>query len=271
MENKRSQFEEKKELLTRIIAQNIEQGAVIAFSGGADSSLLLKLACKESKKKNIYGVTFHTTMHPGGELEVARSVAAEAGAIHEILSVDELAEAGIVNNPKERCYFCKKYLFSRLMDFAADKKIPVIMEGTNADDLMEYRPGIKAVRELGIKSPLMEAGLTKAEVRKMAGELGIATADRPSAPCLATRFPYGTILTRENMNRVEQGENYLKTLGLYNVRVRVYDNIVRLEVDAEAMNTVLEKRAEIIAALKALGYCYITLDLEGFRSGSMDR
>ena len=146
----------------------------------------------------------------------------------------------------------------------------VVLEGTNADDLSEYRPGLKAIRELGIKSPLMEAGLTKEEVRRLAGEYGISVARRPSSPCLATRFPYWEELTYEKLRQVEKGENYLKTLGLYNVRLRVHGRIVRIEADAEQMGRLVERREEIVGFLKELGYGYITLDLEGFRSGSMD-
>ena len=145
-----------------------------------------------------------------------------------------------------------------------------ILEGTNADDLLQYRPGLRALQELEIKSPLKEAGLTKDEVRKLSKEYGISVADRPSSPCLATRFPYGDKLTIEKLNQVEQGEIYLKSLGLYNVRLRIHGTIARIEVDTADIEKLLNHREQIIHHLKSLGYGYITLDLEGFRSGSMD-
>lgn len=145
-----------------------------------------------------------------------------------------------------------------------------VLEGTNEDDLHVYRPGIRAVRELGVLSPLAEAGLTKQEVRRMAAEYGISVAARPSAPCLATRFPYGTALSLPELKRVEKGEAYLRSLGFRNVRLRVYGCLVRIEVDAEDLEGLLDRRLEAAAFLKELGYQYVTLDLEGFRSGSMD-
>ena len=146
----------------------------------------------------------------------------------------------------------------------------MIVEGTNADDLLSYRPGIRAVEELGIKSPLKELGFTKKEIRRLAENYGISVADRPASPCLATRFPYGETLTKEAFQNVEKGEQYLKTLGVYNVRLRVHQNIARIEVDDADMGTLLAHKKELTAYLKTLGYSYITLDLEGFRSGSMD-
>lgn len=267
-----NQFDEKKEKYLEIMDRYINQDVIIAFSGGVDSALILKTACELGRRKNhkVYAVTVHTTLHPMNEIEIARQMAKEAGAIHSIIQVDELQNAGVMDNPVNRCYLCKKYLFTKLKEMAKNQQIAIIMDGTNEDDLHVYRPGVQALRELQIISPLAEAGITKADVRKMAEEYGLSVAKRPSAPCLATRFPYGTELSYEKMQNVEKGEEYVKTLGFYNVRIRVHEDIARIEVDSEDMIKLLEHREDIVSYLKQLGYVYVTVDLEGFRSGSMD-
>ena len=265
-------YDDKKSALLEEISEYTKKDVILAFSGGVDSSLLLKLLCQAAliNKTRVYAVTIHTTLHPVYEIAIAKQVAQEAGAIHSVIEVDEMAEAGITDNPMDRCYRCKKYLFTRLKKMAEERLIDTMLEGTNEDDLHVYRPGIRAVQELGIKSPLAEVHMTKAEVRRMAKEYGISVAMRPSTPCLATRFPYGTRLSYENMQKVEQAEDYLRKMGFYNVRLRVHDEIARIEVDAKDMDKLLTNRMEVIAYLKSLGYSYVTLDLEGFRSGSMD-
>ncbi|MCI8517855.1 MAG: ATP-dependent sacrificial sulfur transferase LarE [Hungatella sp.] len=265
-------MEEKYGRLYELMEEYTRDNVAVAFSGGVDSSLLLKLAvvCARERKSRVIAVTAATELHPSRDEAIAGKVALETGAEHRVLRVQELEQAGVAGNPVDRCYRCKRYLFERIRQEAEAMGASVVLEGTNADDLSEYRPGLKAIRELGIKSPLMEAGLTKEEVRRLAGEYGISVARRPSSPCLATRFPYGEELTYEKLRQVEKGENYLKTLGLYNVRLRVHGRIVRIEADAEQMGRLVERREEIVGFLKELGYGYITLDLEGFRSGSMD-
>lgn len=260
------------EKLQRLMSGYACEDAAVAFSGGVDSSLLLKLACQAAKRsgKKVYGILLHTMLHPSGDVEEARQTAEEIGAEFQALELDELSGAGIEDNPLDRCYRCKKYLFERLIQKAETFGVSTILEGTNEDDLHVYRPGIRAVRELGIHSPLAEAGLSKAEVRELAREYGISAAGKPSTPCLATRFPYGMRLTYEEMRRVEKGEAYLRGLGLYNVRLRVHGEIARIETDASDFATLLGKREEAAAFIKELGYRYVTLDLEGFRSGSMD-
>ena len=265
-------FREKSKKLLTLIDNYTDKDILIAFSGGVDSSLLLKLACESAHKNNkkVYAVTVHTQLHPMNDIVIAKEVAKEAGAIHLVIQIDELEDAGIKDNPVDRCYLCKKYLFSKLKEVATNLNIDTILEGTNEDDLHVYRPGIKALDELGIKSPLAKANMTKADVRRLAHEYNISVAQRPSTPCLATRFPYGTNLSYENMKKVEQAEEYLRSMGFYNVRVRVHDDIARIEVDEIYMDKLIFERKNIINYMKNLGYTYITLDLEGFRSGSMD-
>ncbi len=248
---------------------------MVAFSGGVDSSLLLAAACEAAAscggaQPQVYAATVHTRLHPVEDEQVARRVAAEMGAQHLVCRIDELEEAGIGHNPVDRCYLCKRYLFTRLKEEGEKRGIDVILEGTNADDLLVYRPGIRAVRELGIASPLAELGFSKKEVRRLAAEYGISVADRPSAPCLATRFPYGESLSYERMEQVDRGERFLKKLGFYNVRLRAHGDTARIEVDGKDMGIALEHREEITARIRELGFDYVTLDLEGFRSGSMD-
>lgn len=266
-------YKEKVKRLENRMRKLAKEDVIVAFSGGVDSGLLLKLACESAKStgKQVYGIFLYTMLHPAGEMKEAEKAAKEAGAAFEVLKMDELSAANIRNNPKDRCYRCKKYLFSGLLDRAVGLHVQTVIEGTNQDDLKEYRPGIRAVKELGIISPLAEAGFTKEEVRKLAETYHISASKKPSTPCLATRFPYGTELSYEAMRRVEKGEEFLRSKGFYNVRLRVHGTVARIEVDEEALSELLHVREEVTGYLKELGYRYITVDLEGFRSGSMDQ
>ena len=192
------------------------------------------------------------------------------GAEYHVIKVNELEEPQILENPKNRCYLCKRMLFGKLLDFASSENIPILMEGTNRDDENQYRPGIKAVEELGIRSPLREAGLSKEEVRAMAARRGVLSASRPSAPCLATRLPYGTRIEKALLDRIDQGEQFLRSLGFTDVRLRLHGDVARLEVDKKEFPDMLRLAQEVCNRLKELGFSYVTLDLEGFRSGSMD-
>lgn len=265
-------YEEKKKQLFEKINSLAKEDIVLAFSGGVDSSLLLKICCDSSKNygTTVYAITVHTELHPMKDVEIATKVAKEAGAKHLVVYIDELQDAGIEYNPIDRCYRCKSLLFGKLKEKAKELGVKNVVEGTNEDDLHVYRPGIRALRELNIISPLAESGFTKAEVRKLAAEYGISVANRPSSPCMATRFPYGAKLDYERMHQVEEGEEWLKTLGFYNVRIRVHGEIARIEVDEKDMPLLLNNRVKVIEKLKAFGYDYVTVDLEGFRSGSMD-
>ncbi len=258
--------------LEQVMAEYAKEDICLAFSGGVDSSLLLKTAADAAEKtgKTVYAVTFDSRLHPSCDLEIAARVAEELGGIHKVVTVDELEQEEIRFNPVNRCYLCKKKLFQSLKDFAKEKNIRYIMDGTNEDDLHVYRPGIKALRELGVISPLAQLHITKAQVKELAALYGISVASRPSAPCMATRLPYNTRIDYETLSRIGKGEEYISSLVKGNVRLRLHEDIVRIEVDGEAMGALLEKRCEITSYLKELGFSYITMDMEGFRSGSMD-
>ncbi|MBW4848218.1 MAG: ATP-dependent sacrificial sulfur transferase LarE [Lachnospiraceae bacterium] len=258
--------------LEQMMAEYAKEDICLAFSGGVDSSLLLKVAADATGKtgKAVYAVTFDSRLHPSCDLEIAARVAKELGGIHKVVSVNELEQEEIRFNPANRCYLCKKKLFQSLKDYAKEMNIPYIMDGTNEDDLHVYRPGIRALRELGIISPLAELHITKAQVKELASWYGISVASRPSAPCMATRLPYGTEIDYDILNLIGKGEEFVSSLVKGNVRLRLHNDIVRIEVDQEAMGNLMEKSREIIAYLKELGFVYITMDLEGFRSGSMD-
>lgn len=265
-------YNEKCRWLLAAIDEYTRKDCLIAFSGGVDSSLILKMACDAALTHGtmVYAVTVHTSLHPMGELDIAAQLANEMGAVHKVISIDELSHAGVNNNPPDRCYRCKKYLFSQLLELAAELGVDTVLEGTNEDDLHQYRPGIRALKELNINSPLAAAMFTKADVRQMAAEYGISVANRPSAPCLATRFPYGTALSMELMAKVDEAERFLRSEGFYNVRIRVHGDIARVEVNADELPALIERREAVIQCLKEQGFDYITIDLEGFRSGSMD-
>jgi uncharacterized protein len=265
MENKLLLLEEK-------INSIVEGGVCIAFSGGVDSSLILKLACEAGKKlnKNVYAVTFETRLHPVSDVTISKKVAGEMGAIHEIIQVNEFENKEILKNPVNRCYLCKKSLFINLTEFAKNNDLMYVVDGTNADDLKTYRPGVKALGELGVVSPLAELGISKQEVREMAKNLSISVASRPSAPCMATRLPYNTELNFELLEKIDKAEEFIKSLGFDMVRVRVHNDIARIEVTKENMMKLVENSQTIIDIMKKSGFVYIALDMEGFRSGSMD-
>ena len=244
----------------------------LAFSGGVDSSLLLKAAvdAAEETGKKVYAVTFDSRLHPACDLEIAGQVAKELGGIHQVIQIDELEQADIRMNPENRCYLCKRRLFSCLKEFAEERKITCILDGTNEDDLHVYRPGIQALGELGIISPLAELHITKAEVKALASMYGISVASRPSTPCMATRIPYGMELNYDILARIGEGEAFLREMFSGNVRLRLHKNVARIELDPECLEQAVRKREQVISRLKELGFSYVTLDLEGFRSGSMD-
>ena len=249
-----------------------DEDLCVAFSGGVDSAVILKAACEAAKRRGskVYAVTFETRLHPQADLPVARQLAAEAGAIHHVIYVNELDNPLILNNPVDRCYHCKHYLFEQLIDFAKGLGIGTILEGNNADDLLVYRPGWRAVQELGIKSPLAELGISKAKVREIAAAMGLSVASRPSSPCLATRLPYGTPIDFDVLARIDRGETLMKALGFEIVRLRLHGDILRIEIPKDRFADLMAVYGRVTEEMKTLGFTYITLDLEGFRSGSMD-
>ena len=250
----------------------LEEDVAVAFSGGVDSALLLHL-CVEAAGRHgtrVHAFTVHSDMHPLADISLARKAALEAGVGHTVLNVDELADAGIRNNPPDRCYRCKYALFSKIRKEASGMGIKHVLEGTNEDDLHVYRPGLRALAELSVLSPLALFHITKEDVRGMAERKGITVAKRPSSPCMATRFPYGTPLSYGMMRKVDRAEARIRELGISNVRVRIHGNIARIETDPGDMARIIEKRLELVDEIKGTGVDYVTIDMEGFRSGSMD-
>ena len=258
--------------LRRLLEDLSADGICAAFSGGVDSALLLTVLSELHARKPfpLLAVVFSTAFHTAEETASALKQAEELGVPAERVDRDVLADSVLRANPKDRCYHCKRSLFSEMKRIAAAHGIKNLVDGTNADDTKVYRPGRKALEELGVLSPLAICGFTKDEIRAAARELLVPVADKPSTPCLATRFPYGTVLTDEALRNVERGEAYLRELGLNVVRLRVHGNVARIETDADGFETASAKRFEIAFELRRLGFPYASLDLEGFRSGSMD-
>ena len=258
--------------LEQLMIHNMSAGICLAFSGGVDSSLLLKIACDTGKKMNhpVLAITFETKLHPHGDLDEAKALAESFGAVHKVIEVDEFSDPEIMYNPVDRCYRCKNLLFKTLIKTAENEDYHYLIDGSNYDDLNAYRPGMKALKELGIHSPLLELQITKKEIRSLSSDLNIVTSARPSAPCLATRLPYGAVLDFDLLERIDLGERFIKSLGFYNVRLRAHNDILRIEIDKEDFMKFMECQEAVLKRLKELSFVYITLDLEGFRSGCMD-
>ncbi|MDP3103489.1 MAG: ATP-dependent sacrificial sulfur transferase LarE [Candidatus Methanoperedens sp.] len=243
--------------------------ALIAFSGGVDSSVLAALAYRALGDKALAVTADAPTLAPG-ELEGAKRVAKEIGIRHMVIFYDELEEPEFAKNPVDRCYYCKKGLIRELKKIAQQGGINTIIEGTNFSDLKLHRPGHRAVTEEDIYNPYIEFGVTKEEIREMARKLNLSVADKPSMACLSSRFPYGQAITREALKRVGEAEAYLRKMGFEVVRVRDHGGIARIEIMPDEMQKLLEMRDAVDSKLKELGFAYVTLDIMGFRSGSMD-
>jgi len=242
---------------------------LVAFSGGVDSTFLLK-ACKDALGDNLLAVTATSATYPQEELKFAKKIADKLGAKHKIIETGELKDNRFVKNPVNRCYFCKKELFIRLNKIAKENKLDFVIDATNYSDKFDFRPGNKAKEELGIRSPLKEARLTKEDIRALSKKMGLSTWDKPSLACLASRIPYGVKITSDILSRINRAETYLRKIGLKQVRLRHYNGLCRIEVLKSDINKVINKRDKIIDRLKKLGYNYVTVDLEGYRTGSMN-
>lgn len=247
-------------------AKLADGGLCVAFSGGVDSTVLLKAATMTGR--DVHAVTLVSPLHSPTERTEAKRLAEAMGAVHHVLRAD-LPEA-VRANTRERCYLCKRDLFFNIQQYARSQGLKWVLDGTNRDDLDAYRPGLRALRELGVLSPLAELGMTKGAVRALAAELGLAVADKPSAPCLATRFPYDTPIDLALLPAVDALEQFLRELGLSQVRARVIGGVARVEALPEQFATLLAQREALLARCRELGFVSASLDLRGFRSGSMD-
>lgn len=243
--------------------------ALVAFSGGVDSTFLLKVASEELGTQVVAATALSPT-YPQREAEEARRLAAGMGVRQLFVDTDEVNLPGYADNPPDRCYVCKSELFRMLKELAVREGLAVVCDGSNADDLGDYRPGRRAAREQGIQSPLAELGFTKEAIRAESRRLGLPTWDKPAYACLASRFPYGEKITPERLAAIDRAEELLSGLVPGPLRVRYHGTVARLEVSPGAFATVLDRSAAIVAGLKECGFRYVTLDLQGYRTGSMN-
>ena len=246
--------------------------AVVAFSGGVDSGLLLKVAVQTLGRDKVLAVTGRSPSVPNADLSTVAALAAEIGAAHEFLDTAEFDDPNYLANPPNRCYFCKAELYAKLASLAAERGFNAVISGANADDASDFRPGLQAAQEHRVAAPLAEAGLTKADLRRLAAELGLSIHDKPASPCLSSRVPYGEKITPENLRRIDAAETVLRELGFRECRVRHHGNLARIEVPVAEIGRLADAdlRARVDARLRKIGYQYVTLDLRGFRSGSLN-
>ncbi|APH05794.1 ATP-dependent sacrificial sulfur transferase LarE [Bacillus weihaiensis] len=244
---------------------------VIAFSGGVDSTFLLKAALDTLGRENVLAVTADSETYPFEELQEAIKLAEALGARHEVIQTSELAILGYAENTSNRCYFCKKSLFEHLIPIMHENQYKNVIFGLIADDLGEHRPGTKAAKEYNVRGPLQEANLYKAEIRELSQQMGLPTWDKPSFACLSSRIAYGEQITIEKLRRIDQSEQAVRAFGIRQVRVRNHGEIARIEVEPADFKRLLENHEEIVHILKGNGYTYVTLDMSGYKSGSMNK
>ncbi|MCL5027216.1 MAG: ATP-dependent sacrificial sulfur transferase LarE [Chloroflexi bacterium] len=242
---------------------------VVAYSGGVDSTFLLKVA-HDVLGDRVLGVTALSETYPAEELEEAVALARQMGARHMVLETQELENEAFASNPPTRCYFCKSELFSKLQGIAEKEGLQYVVDGFNVDDLGDFRPGMQAGQEKGVRSPLREAGMGKADIRALSQQMGLPTWDKPALACLSSRIPYGHRISREKLGQIGAAERFLREIGFRQLRVRHHDAIARIEVAPEEMPALLANADGIVTRLKQLGFLYVTMDLQGYRTGSMN-
>jgi pyridinium-3,5-biscarboxylic acid mononucleotide sulfurtransferase len=243
---------------------------IVAFSAGVDSTLLVRASRDALGPDRVVAVTGLSDTYPEEEMQEARELAQELGVEHVMARTEELTDPRYAQNSHQRCFFCKSELYGRLEKVRKERGFNVVIDGTNADDLGDHRPGLRAARDLGVRSPLEEIGMTKDEIRQISNELGLRTWDKPAVACLSSRFPYGTPITVEKLKQVAEAERVLRQLGFKGFRVRHHEKIARIEVPPEDFARIVEHHDEIVAGIKSAGYRFVTLDLKGYTSGSLN-
>lgn len=243
--------------------------AVVAFSGGVDSTLLLKVAYDQLGERAL-GATGLSASYAAEEMEEARNIAAEIGARHEMVTTMELDDPRYADNTHQRCFFCKTELYTQLGKLAEARGLRWVIDGANVDDTGDFRPGMRAAKQLNVRSPLLEAGLNKQEIRALSAEYGLRTWDKPAAACLSSRFAYGDPITVEKLRQVGTAERAVRALGFRGFRVRHHGEVARLEIPVDQLAQALERSDAIVDGVKSAGYVYVTLDLEGYRAGRMN-